>query len=432
MRIYYKLLLSLLATVPTLAKLNGSCSNGKKGICVNTTTCNNYKGTISSGFCPNDPNNVKCCSNISCKYNGKSGTCMFTSECKNGTTYSGLCPGGSNFKCCIKNTSSTGVKGVGETCHHQGVSGKCINTNNTKCGTTLVTGICPGPANVKCCLNKHVDGNSGSSGVGKSCSYEGVSGKCINTNNTKCGTTLVTGKCPGAANIKCCLNKKVPSPSSGSSVSSKSSSSIVNNLRKNLKVSASKKEAMLAAAEAMVGSYDARFIAGLLGNIQDEGTPGLFESSNYKSNPSAEPAYLKYMDNNFSYRTKYSGKSITNVGISSAVTLANKAKNSGFKGKFGLGMIQWTGGRTNNLLAEYQRLSSSNNPSLNECARIEAQFMVKELQSSSYSSIYQTWRSNPTPYNAGYLVCTKYEIPANKEAQGQARGNNAEAIYKKM
>jgi len=242
MRIYYKLLLSLLATVPTLAKLNGSCSNGKKGICVNTTTCNNYKGTISSGFCPNDPNNVKCCSNISCKYNGKSGTCMFTSECKNGTTYSGLCPGGSNFKCCIKNTSSTGVKGVGETCHHQGVSGKCINTNNTKCGTTLVT-----------------------------------------------------GKCPGAANIKCCLNKKVPSPSSGSSVSSKSSSSIVNNLRKNLKVSASKKEAMLAAAEAMVGSYDARFIAGLLGNIQDEGTPGLFESSNYKSNPSAEPAYLKYI-----------------------------------------------------------------------------------------------------------------------------------------
>jgi len=431
MRIYYKLLLSLLATVPTLAKLNGSCSNGKKGICVNTTTCNNYKGTISSGFCPNDPNNVKCCSNISCKYNGKSGTCMFTSECKNGTTYSGLCPGGSNFKCCIKNTSSTGVKGVGETCHHQGVSGKCINTNNTKCGTTLVTGICPGPANVKCCLNKHVDGNSGSSGVAKSCSYEGVSGKCINTNNTKCGTTLVTGKCPGAANIKCCLNKKVPSPSSGSSVSSKSSSSIVNNLRKNLKVSASKKEAMLAAAEAMVGSYDARFIAGLLGNIQDEGTPGLFESSNYKSNPSAEPAYLKYMDNNFSYRTKYSGKSITNVGISSAVTLANKAKNSGFKGKFGLGMIQWTGGRTNNLLAEYQRLSSSNNPSLNECARIEAQFMVKELK-NSYSSIYKTWQNNPTPYNAGYLICKKYEVPVNTETKAKKRGNNASAIYKLM
>jgi len=190
---------------------------------------------------------------------------------------------------------------------------------------------------------------------------------------------------------------------------------------------------MIAAAQAMLNAgYDTKFIAGVLGNIQNEGTPGKFESSNYKSNPSAEPAYLKYMDNNFNYRNLYSGKSITEVGIASAVDIANKAKNSGYQGKFGLGMIQWTGGRTNNLLAEYQRLSSSNNPSLNECARIEAQFMVKELQSSSYSSIYQTWRSNPTPYNAGYLVCTKYEIPANKEAQGQARGNNAEAIYKKM
>jgi len=94
-------------------------------------------------------------------------------------------------------------------------------------------------------------------------------------------------------------------------------------------------------------------------------------------------------------------------------------------------MIQWTGGRTNNLLAEYQRLSSSNNPSLNECARIEAQFMVKELK-NSYSSIYKTWQNNPTPYNAGYLICKKYEVPVNTETKAKKRGNNASAIYKLM
>jgi len=417
-----KLILSLLATVPSaLAAVNGACANGKKGICISTGSCGSYKGTTSNGNCPSDPNDVKCCSNIPCTANGMNGSCMFTSECTDGTTYSGLCPGGSNFKCCIKKTQ---VTGVGAACSDQGIAGKCINTSNTGCSTTLVSGKCPGPANVKCCLNSNPI-----TGVGEACSDQGIAGKCINTSNTGCSTTLVSGRCPGPANVKCCLNSNPPPVT----VTPPPSSNIINNLQRNLTFDSYKKEAMIAAAQAMLSAgYDTRFIAGVLGNIQNEGTPGKFESSNYKSNPSAEPAYLKYMDNNFNYRNLYSGRSITEVGIASAVDIANKAKNSGYQGKFGLGMIQWTGGRTNNLLAEYQRLSTSDKPSLNECARIEAQFMVKELQSSSYSNIYQTWKSNPTPYNAGYLVCTKYEIPANKEAQGQARGNNAEAIYKKM
>lgn len=74
----------------------------------------------------------------------------------------------------------------------------------------------------------------------------------------------------------------------------------------------------------------------------DHYTMGKFESSNYVSNPSAEPPYLKYMDEHFDYRKKFSGKSIQDVGLSAAVDLANKAKESGYAGKFGLGMIQWT------------------------------------------------------------------------------------------
>jgi len=153
MRFNPKLVLSLLATVPSvLAAVNGACANDKKGICISTGTCGNYKGTTSTGNCPSDPNDVKCCSNIPCTANGMTGSCMFTNECGDGTTYSGLCPGGSNFKCCIKKTQ---VTGVGTACSDQNIAGKCIDTNVSGCSTTLVTGKCPGPANVKCCLNSN-------------------------------------------------------------------------------------------------------------------------------------------------------------------------------------------------------------------------------------------------------------------------------------
>jgi len=209
-------------------------------------------------------------------------------------------------------------------------------------------------------------------------------------------------------------------------------STIINNLNNKLNdVGSFKKAAMIEAATKLLNAgYDPKFVAGVLGNIQNEGTPGQFESSYYVTNP--EPAYLVYMDNNFNYRNLYSGRSITEVGIASAVDIANKAKNSGYQGKFGLGMIQWTGGRTNNLLDEYRNLSSKDVPSLIECARIEAQFIVKELQSSAYSYIYESWKSNPTAYNAGYIICTDYEVPANTNYQANERGNNASYIYSLM
>lgn len=108
-----------------------------------------------------------------------------------------------------------------------------------------------------------------------------------------------------------------------------------------LKLSTDKKTAMVMAAERLLGDgYEPEFVAGVLGNIQNEGTPGKFESSNYRSNPSAEPSYLKYMDSHCDYRTKFSGKTIQEVGISATIELQNSAKKSGYAGKFGLGMIQ--------------------------------------------------------------------------------------------
>ena len=62
--------------------------------------------------------------------------------------------------------------------------------------------------------------------------------------------------------------------------------------------------------------YETAFIAGVLGNVHSEAKIGHFESSNYKSNPSAKPQYLKYMDDLYNYNTLYSGKSITSVSLS--------------------------------------------------------------------------------------------------------------------
>ena len=95
-----KLFLTLLATISTIfAATNDKCS-GRSGICISTSTCSNYGGTSYTGKCPNDPNDVRCCDNIPCTADGKSGNCVFTSQC-DGETYSGKCPGGNDFKCCV-------------------------------------------------------------------------------------------------------------------------------------------------------------------------------------------------------------------------------------------------------------------------------------------------------------------------------------------
>ncbi|KAF9465997.1 glycoside hydrolase family 24 protein [Collybia nuda] len=101
------------------AAVNGACSaNGTPGVCLVNTDCTSGGGTTHSGFCPNDPSNVLCCTKTSC---GSGGNCRFTSACASGNTASGmcflpllyettfvlislpqgLCPGPSDFKCCL-------------------------------------------------------------------------------------------------------------------------------------------------------------------------------------------------------------------------------------------------------------------------------------------------------------------------------------------
>lgn len=88
----------LLTLLPlSLAALNGPCKiDGTPGVCITTANCAAGDGSFRSGFCPNDPDNVKCCIKPEC---GSGGNCRPSSSCT-GTTKTGLCPGPAEFKCC--------------------------------------------------------------------------------------------------------------------------------------------------------------------------------------------------------------------------------------------------------------------------------------------------------------------------------------------
>lgn len=86
--------------------INGRCtgSGGRAGVCISTSSCSSGGGVSISGACPNDPADIKCCTKASC---GSGGSCKWTSDCT-GSTQSGLCPGPSNFMCCLGTGSGGG------------------------------------------------------------------------------------------------------------------------------------------------------------------------------------------------------------------------------------------------------------------------------------------------------------------------------------
>ena len=223
---------------------------------------------------------------------------------------------------------------------------------------------------------------------------------------------------------------------------------MLNNIDKDnsLKLSDDKKTAMLVAGEKLLNKgYEAKFVAGVLGNIMNEGTPGLFESSCYKD-PKKKPPYLVCMQNDFQYDTKYSGKTIGVVGIKETIKLQKQASKKQHtmtvngekvlvKDQFGFGMCQFTGSRTSDVLDAYQAYydkTKINNPTQKQCAVIEADFMISELE-SDYKQIYDDWKKNDrTAKGAGESICREYERPYDSKKQASERANNATKLYKIM
>ena len=183
--------------------------------------------------------------------------------------------------------------------------------------------------------------------------------------------------------------------------------------------------------------YEASWVAGVLANIFHEGTIGKFESSAYISHPEKEPQYLKYMDQLYGYRTKYSNKIITDVSIHELDSLLVKLKAANWKkGKFGLGCVQWTGGRTYNLFQKYKaECGGRDKITLEEATAAEGKMVIGEF-TSGYKYIYDEWKKNNknknvpvAAYNAGHIICMKYEVPAEREKKAKTRGQTAQDMF---
>ena len=186
--------------------------------------------------------------------------------------------------------------------------------------------------------------------------------------------------------------------------------------------------------------YEASWVAGVLANIFHEGTIGKFESSAYISHPEKEPQYLKYMDQLYGYRTKYSNKIITDVSIHELDSLLVKLKAANWKkGKFGLGCVQWTGGRTYNLFQKYKsECGGRDKITLEEATAAEGKMVIGEF-TSGYKYIYDEWKKNNpnknasgAAYNAGHIICMKYEVPADTANKAKKRGQTAQDMYSIM
>ncbi len=103
-----------------------------------------------------------------CTAQNARGRCISTSSCS-GKSVSGLCPGAANIQCCIPK---------GDSCTANGRSGICISTSS--CVGKSVPGLCAGPAHIKCCV---ADGSSSSSANGLCGSYAGAAVSSIKGND---------------------------------------------------------------------------------------------------------------------------------------------------------------------------------------------------------------------------------------------------------
>ena len=177
-------------------------------------------------------------------------------------------------------------------------------------------------------------------------------------------------------------------------------------------------------------------MAGVLGNIKNEGKVGQFENSNYEKKPNEKPNYLTYVDEKYSYRG-YSNKNIMNIGIKKTLELQNKclstydAAKGDYAGKFGLGMVQLTGDRTSTLLTYYMKYATKDCPTYEECLNAEIACMSDELL-GDYYSVYKDWKKgNQSVELAATKILTDYEKPKTMDTLS-ARIEDAKNIYEIM
>ena len=93
---------------------------------------------------------------------------------------------------------------------------------------------------------------------------------------------------------------------------------------------------------------------------------------------------------------------------------------------YGYGLCQWTSRNRKKDLLDY---AQGHGVSIGD-ESMQFQFMAREMR-ASYTYVWNTLTHTADPYEAGYVMCKFYEIPADTERQAQYRGNQARAIYQR-
>ena len=97
----------------------------------------------------------------------------------------------------------------------------------------------------------------------------------------------------------------------------------------------------------------------------------------------------------------------------------------GFTDSAGYGLAQWTSGDRKYSLLSYagKRGVSIGN------FEMQVDFLLEEMR-TGYREAWSTCTTSDDPYQCGYMVCKRYEIPADTENQANQRGNRAGYWYK--
>lgn len=164
--------------------------------------------------------------------------------------------------------------------------------------------------------------------------------------------------------------------------------------------------------------YDKEFISGVIGNMKGEDVCGGFENANYGQNE--PPEYLAHVIEHVDYKEIYSNRNITEFDLMQVYNdlVCKKEECQSENHAFGLGAFQWTYGRTEEVLKLYFKEAGydvesdefkkklqdyqNNKESMNyegifiteeQVQKAEMEFLVLELNSASYSDIYDNYKN---------------------------------------
>lgn len=218
-----------------------------------------------------------------------------------------------------------------------------------------------------------------------------------------------------------------------------------------LGLSREKKNSMLIiAAEMYKKGMEDTFVAGVLANVEGEGTAGEFQGLDYALDGDEDP-------DGICYANEYSGGNIQVIGLQKTLILSYEVKEVG---EYGIGSAQWTETSRRKALERayidalgYPSDENDDNPyddnptweqdhpTEEQCIRIEAAFEADELLTykvnikGKSTDVYDYWseskfsNAQEAAREAAKDVCLYYEVPEDKETKAEERGERAISFY---